>query len=626
MRQEFEDNNYTPNKTLLVYLSCLPSGVQEFELKRFFDVFGHVRSINIARLPDFPFKCKGYGILECSSEPMMASILRQETFVFKTSFIKAGRFFTDKQAETVMEKTKRRRIYVKNLPLFCTDELLARFFSSFGGISKAYCVQKKSKKTKKFGYVLFEEEEAIDAIPSEELTFFNGQTVKWKRAFKTKDEASEAGKKALKVQKEQGGSRRVFHQSYHVYPEPEQLVDYKRFQAAPQGAGNAMYTEKGYESRPVSIQEGSFRSFEKKNYGGVAESYQRDLSDVYSRARLPESIENFEGNQMRPDMPGYGSWPMLWAEGDYGHGSSSSSSLSSGKEIQSPPHHPGHFEGQQTPSLVKLAGAREERGQRGNRIEDVAPGAQLKQAGALMSALDFQKQQDQHSLRMSDETSYAHGYSDVKRSKAHQAQVRGSENPHYPQRPFEGHSPVHHQKPQPPAPQDYQHYETPIPHRRPPFEHRLHQETYNQPQTSLYPHRRTQPARHSDYNQTNQQAPHTNLHHHQQPLNHNQTLINQPNRLNARNRRYRAIEQQNGGIRHNVPIGRQARAAHVNTREPYYESELIWDDGEAGEEFKPTKAVWHKFSQNEYKRHFRRSGGSHNYRFNTSSLEGEQTC
>lgn len=185
MKKEFSSSDYK-NLKALVYISCLPAGTTEQTVHKIFSQWVKIRSLEISRYKNPPYHCRGYAVLECDSPKEAKSLISRKTISYENVFIKVGEFYDNDKISEVTRGLKIRRIFIKNLPVNCSDDMLNQFFSSFGELEKAYCVKKKKKRFK-FGYVIFKNVNSISKIAPNDLRFYDGTVLKWKWTGKTQN-------------------------------------------------------------------------------------------------------------------------------------------------------------------------------------------------------------------------------------------------------------------------------------------------------------------------------------------------------------------------------------------------------------------------------------------------------
>lgn len=183
--------------TKKIYISCLPSQIEDSTILNYFSQFGEVEYMDVKREETEDKRCTGFCQLSCSSIEMRDDIMNM-THKLQGKVLKITKFYEGEELDRYRKIIKTQRIYVKNLPLDTKDEELRDVFEPYGEIIEAYCVKKKRYPNKKFGYVLFEKEDTIKKIPNEDIQF-KDRIISWyqtnKSLKKSKQETPERKEK-----------------------------------------------------------------------------------------------------------------------------------------------------------------------------------------------------------------------------------------------------------------------------------------------------------------------------------------------------------------------------------------------------------------------------------------------
>lgn len=192
--------NYNPTQTKKLYISCLPSTIQDSTVIDYFSQFGTVTFIDVKRDETDQNRCTGFCQMTCSSLEMSKTILGMRHKI-QGKTLKITPFYEGDELVRYRELINTCRIYVKNLPLETTDEELKLLFLAFGNIIDAYCVKKKRYPNKKFGYVIFEDPESINKINIDQFQF-KGNRVSWYQTKKSKKNSKEGSQEKEEPQVE----------------------------------------------------------------------------------------------------------------------------------------------------------------------------------------------------------------------------------------------------------------------------------------------------------------------------------------------------------------------------------------------------------------------------------------
>jgi hypothetical protein len=125
-----------------------------------------------------------YALMECGSKQMRDSMLLS-SHTIKGKNIKVCPKLSEEEILEFVENSKKCRIYIKKLPRKISDFELKKLFKGYGKIKKVYSVDGTRRRKKwKYGYVVFQEETAIDNVPLEGVRW-KDHLIKW-TSFKTK--------------------------------------------------------------------------------------------------------------------------------------------------------------------------------------------------------------------------------------------------------------------------------------------------------------------------------------------------------------------------------------------------------------------------------------------------------
>lgn len=222
-----------PRENTKIYISCLPSQIEDEAVFNYFSQFGAVAYIDVKRDDTEDQRCTGFCQVTCSTVEMKDRIM-SESHTLQGKILKITPYYEGDQLARYRELIKTHRIYVKNLPIDTSDQELRSIFLPYGRIDNAYCVKKKRYPNKKFGYVLFEDPKSINQIPEREI-MFRGKPIAWYQTNKGKKKSSSPN-----YEKKPQQDRSNFQQQQQQLPQKDsQIIPQQHPKAQPQLQNNA---------------------------------------------------------------------------------------------------------------------------------------------------------------------------------------------------------------------------------------------------------------------------------------------------------------------------------------------------------------------------------------------------
>lgn len=163
------------------FVGSLPGPVNELELRRYFEEFGRLISLDIIKKRNTNL-CKGYGFLaialHCPEREFLA-----KSHVFEDRVLTIEPFVLGSKLSFKKIEFKNRRLFVKNLSPQISDIDLKDYFSQFGQVDNAYTAKNYDlhKKGGPIGCVHFKDSATIEKVLSQNLHFICGHLVKCER-------------------------------------------------------------------------------------------------------------------------------------------------------------------------------------------------------------------------------------------------------------------------------------------------------------------------------------------------------------------------------------------------------------------------------------------------------------
>lgn len=180
-------NNNKNCKERKLFVGCLPKSLSRACLVHHFSQYGTVSDFEFKVVPQKDGKSKLINaVLTCSSTEMKDSIIRQPNLI-EGHKLKIVPYLDPSELQGILSSTRSRKIYIKRLPAEFDNATLKRYFSKYGAVQKAYCVEgTRKRKNLKYGYVIFREEKTLNLLPEKGFPF-NDEFITW-TSFEKKQE------------------------------------------------------------------------------------------------------------------------------------------------------------------------------------------------------------------------------------------------------------------------------------------------------------------------------------------------------------------------------------------------------------------------------------------------------
>lgn len=193
-------NNNTDCKERRLFVGCLPKSLSRACLINYFSKFGSVSDFEFNIVPQKDGKSKLINaILTCSSAEMKKVITEQPNII-EGHKLKIVPYLDPSELQNILSNTRGRKIYIKRLPAEFNNDSLKKFFTNYGAVQKAYCVEgTRKRKDLKYGYVIFKEEKTLKALPFGGIPY-KGDLISW-TSFKKRKKVVLLMKKWMKLKK-----------------------------------------------------------------------------------------------------------------------------------------------------------------------------------------------------------------------------------------------------------------------------------------------------------------------------------------------------------------------------------------------------------------------------------------
>lgn len=151
------------NKKLTVFITGLSGLIKKEDLTAYLNLKCQ-GAISVA-LPNK--RNAGYAFVEMDSPDSVQKILKMKNLIFNDREIQIRPFVEGKDLQRFKNEINSRRLFVSRIPKDWSDQFFTKIFCSFGKIETAYIIRKrKTKKSKGFGYIVYENKETALKIAS----------------------------------------------------------------------------------------------------------------------------------------------------------------------------------------------------------------------------------------------------------------------------------------------------------------------------------------------------------------------------------------------------------------------------------------------------------------------------
>lgn len=180
-----------------IFVGGLTVQTTEQELEDYFSSLGSVTQVAI-------IKNKQTGLSKCyafvhtnDARTYQRIINRKHSLNGRVIDCKDG--FNKDENPVLFEKLNNKKIFVGGLSASTQDRHLSEYFSRFGKVFKAYVIiDPKTRRSKRFGFIIMEDEESVDAVLSATSHVVNGATINCKRFDRTNPQEKQS-KEATKL-------------------------------------------------------------------------------------------------------------------------------------------------------------------------------------------------------------------------------------------------------------------------------------------------------------------------------------------------------------------------------------------------------------------------------------------
>lgn len=178
MQQEFK-----------IFVGGLTVQTTEEDLENYFSGFGQITQVAV-------IKNKVTGLSKCyafvhTTDPRTYNRIVNSQHTLNGRIIDCKDGFNKEDNPALLDQLNKRKLFVGGLSVSTDDEQLTKYFSDFGEVFKGYVIiDPKTKRSKRFGFVIMKEEASVDKVLAQSTHVVNGTTINCKRFDRSSLEAA----------------------------------------------------------------------------------------------------------------------------------------------------------------------------------------------------------------------------------------------------------------------------------------------------------------------------------------------------------------------------------------------------------------------------------------------------
>lgn len=155
-----------------LFIGKIPGSVSSSEVRNCFEQLLHVHSsiqnpiISLELIPHdtVPLANKGIAILTVRSKHDF-EFLKANPPNINGRLLKVEEYLDGERRQKLKEEFNKRRLFLTNIPNWCEDKDLQRFFSQFGELESCYRIHEQSTKTPKgYGFITYKEKKVAQKV------------------------------------------------------------------------------------------------------------------------------------------------------------------------------------------------------------------------------------------------------------------------------------------------------------------------------------------------------------------------------------------------------------------------------------------------------------------------------
>lgn len=168
------------SKEFKIFVGGLTVQTTELDLEEYFSSFGNISHVAIIKNKQTGLS-KSYAFVYTHDERTYKRIISNKHSL-KGRIIDCKDGFNKEENPALFKKLNSKKIFVGGLAVNTQDHHLADYFSKFGEVFKAYVIiDPKTKRSKRFGFIIMEHEESVQKVMAQSKHPVNGSIINCKR-------------------------------------------------------------------------------------------------------------------------------------------------------------------------------------------------------------------------------------------------------------------------------------------------------------------------------------------------------------------------------------------------------------------------------------------------------------
>lgn len=249
-QKKYESWNSKPRKFKLMLVG-VPVQLKRKDLFDFFSYILKSKSLffEMKKKKDSK-KNQGWAVMHVPTRGIYERVLSQGSFFIGQKKISAKKYMKGRELKIFREQLKRRRVFLKGVPLKCSDEDIHNFFSEFGEVEDAYCIKRKfqiknpSINSRCYALVIFKKKEDAENLLKRGIKLVLFGALIEVQQFRTKQEKNIQGNRVDQGRQnsmtgglpEEGFNNKAMNsqlqanQNLGLYEDSRAIVDHERYQ------------------------------------------------------------------------------------------------------------------------------------------------------------------------------------------------------------------------------------------------------------------------------------------------------------------------------------------------------------------------------------------------------------
>lgn len=196
---------------MTVFVGGIPGTVTPMELKAYFSRFGRIAGVHIPVKKENSSLNNGFCYITFASKEAKSDVLKQKDHLIGARRVSCRNYLCGDILATDLSSSNERKLFVKFVPGWLTEEQFRQYFEQFGELESYYMVRfkdasdPKSQKNKSFvGYLVFREQSTCEVLVQKKFLKIGNKKMQVERFDK-----NHTGKKAEKEPFKSGAEQAI---------------------------------------------------------------------------------------------------------------------------------------------------------------------------------------------------------------------------------------------------------------------------------------------------------------------------------------------------------------------------------------------------------------------------------